>query len=155
MRTLENGEILLETEQDFAGLTLNQKGSKIFSLDTELDFTGNECKAIAKKSKSGNYFLNIHDAKKNGNLAKISIGMLLNCPFLPENREILLHQDGITQLTKDLIACCDKSNPGKEAWFGLIKGKKIKVIGNLTAPDRVFGDTQETPQQFNNFDYIQ
>lgn len=152
MITLENGEILLETEKDFEGFALNQKGLQIFSLNTILDFTGS-VKPTARKSKNGKYFLRINEAKKNDQTATISVGMLLRRPWLDSNKDLLLKQDGITQLTKDLIACNEKGNPGKEAWFNLLKGHKIKVIGNLTAPDKVFGATEDTPQPFNNFDY--
>ena len=153
MLTVKEGELLIQDEQQLAGMVLNQRSTQRFSVNTIIDFVPT-CRTAVKKSKNDNAFLVIYDALKTPEggtptEVRIPIGMLLRCPFLPDNRKPMQKQ---STLQDALLACLDKANPGLEAWR-LVKGRRIKVVRNVTCKDRPFGATEDQDTDFNIFDY--
>lgn len=148
MITVSDGERLVQ-DQELAGMVLNQKSTQMFSVDTIIDFTPN-CRTAVKTSKNNKLFLVIYDALKNGSEARIPIGMLLRSPFLSDN---CAPMKGQTSLQDALLACLNDKNPGLSAW-NLVKGRKIKVVRNVSCKDRPFGVTEDQDVLFNIFDWV-
>lgn len=144
--SLKNDESLL-TEEQLSKTCFNVRSKSYFSEDTEFTF-GEDTKLIDKVS-NGNHYLKFGDILKNEKETTISASMFLRTPFEEDDRKPL---EGITTLQDEILKCVKSSNPGHALW-GLLKGKKIKVVKLVNALDRPFGETSKIEMPFSIFDY--
>lgn len=143
MIELKNNEQLL-SESQLSTLSLNEKRSSYYPINTVLDFTGNVT-FIKKTSSAGRDFL-VFGAMKNGKESRIPASMILRQPFDPEKGKVLAQ----TELMRKIQSLDDNQGP---ALWNLIKGRKIKVINVIPVKETPFGETAERDVRYSIFDY--
>lgn len=144
--SLKSDESLLNEEQ-LAKTCFNVRSKSYFSEGTTFDF-GEDTKLIDKVS-NGNHYLKFGDILKNEKEATISASLFLRMPFEEADRKPLEDQ---TALQDEILKAVKSSNPGHALW-GLLKGKKIKVVKLVNALDRPYGETAKIEMPFSIFDY--
>lgn len=150
MLNLKAGETLL-TEEQLANHRFNERSANRYAVNTVLDFTN--VQYAVKTTKNGD-FLIFFGTKINAEGVRtedyrIPASMILRAPWNEKNREALR---GHTALQDQILDCLTATNPGL-ALKNLLKGKRIRVVKNVTAKDTPFGKTAEEDMDFNIFDW--
>ena len=143
MFELKNNEQFL-SESQLNALSLNEKRTSYYPINTVLDFTGNVT-FIKKTSSAGRDFL-VFGAVKNGKESRIPASMILRQPFDPDKAKTLAQ----TELMRQIQNLDDNQGP---ALWNLIKGRKIKVINVVAVKETPFGESAERDVKYSIFDY--
>lgn len=137
----KNGEVVLQ-ENELRTLSLNEKRSSYYPINTVLDFTGN-VGFIKKTSSAGRDFL-VLVALKNDKEARIPASMILRQPFDSENTSVLEKNELMRQILK-----CENAS---DLW-NIIKGRKIKVTEMVEVQEVPFGEKEKRAVKYSIFDF--
>ena len=148
---LKTGERLL-TEEEVEKTTLNERAQQRYAQNTILDFSGS-VQYIAKKTNRGENLVfvarKIAGDGKTTEDARIPATMVLRAPWVEDDRKPL---ENTTACERDILACLKADNPGK-ALKNLLKGKRIKVLYDVSCQDTPYGKSAKESVQFNVFDW--